>query len=280
MKKIEKFLKSISDFGLINMIVYVLFFRRSEKWQNERNGYFFLNKNGNKILNPKINSYKTLCNDKIISLRRFTSDLEVFNQIFFLDEYSAIVNEIKENNIVVNTIIDAGANIGLATIYLQRYFPFAKFYCIEPNKRNVLQLKKNLKLNSIEAKIFQRGLWNKNVRLYLDRSFRDGKEWSYAVTEKFDETEHFDAIELNGFVKENSIKTIDLLKIDIEGSEFKIFSKDSDLAFLSITKSIAIEIHSESGEIIEIINLLKDNGFELRVSGEYYIGINKNFNTI
>ena len=280
MKKIGKFWESINDFGLINMIAYILFFRKSEKWQNERNGYYFFKKNGNRILNPKINTYKTLHRDKTIYFRRFTSDLAVFNQIFLLDEYKSIVDEVKENNIVINTIIDAGANIGLATIYFHQYFPSAKFYCIEPNKGNVQQLKKNLNFSNIEAQIFRRGLWNKKVRLYLDKSFRDGKEWSYAVTEEFGNTEYFDAIELNSFVSDNLIKTIDLLKIDVEGSEFKIFSPQSDLSFLNITKSIAIEIHSDAGEESKIIDILKDNGFEMKISGEYHIGINKKFKIV
>ena len=72
----------------------------------------------------------------------------------------------------------------------------------------------------------------------------------------------------------NNLKSITLLKIDIEGAERFIFDDNVDLSFLSITKVIAIEIHDEFQIREKIYSILKKNNFHLFESGELTIGIN------
>lgn len=72
--------------------------------------------------------------------------------------------------------------------------------------------------------------------------------------------------------------TIDILKMDIEGSEKEVFTNpNSDVSFLAITKCIAIEIHDEFDCRETIYEILKSYGFTLFNSGELTIGINQNW---
>ena len=111
----------------------------------------------------------------------------------------------------------------------------------------------------------------------MNNNFIDGNQWSLNVNEIPIGTLPIKAIYLNSILKDNKLNTFDLLKIDIEGSEFKIFNKDSDISFLDFTKSIAIEIHSEFGNEDELIKIISNKGFDFIKSGEYWVGLNKSY---
>ena len=57
---------------------------------------------------------------------------------------------------------------------------------------------------------------------------------------------------------------IDLLKIDIEGAEFEVFST-IDLEILNRIKMIVDEIHLQHGNISSIVNKLKSAGFSAKL---------------
>lgn len=87
--------------------------------------------------------------------------------------------------------------------------------------------------------------------------------------------ENFKTIEIEGmtldtFCKKNKITHIDLLKINCEGCEFKIF--DTDTNFLTMTSMIIIAIHGVvklfkssqyQNKRIHIINTIKGSGFSM-----------------
>src|SRR4029077_9668049 len=67
-------------------------------------------------------------------LRNGSSDLPVFRQIFMDYEYALHLNTSS-----VRTIIDGGANIGLAGVYFSSQYPQAKIIGIEPDDANYQQ---------------------------------------------------------------------------------------------------------------------------------------------
>ena len=76
-------------------------------------------------------------NHKLI-LRRKSSDILVYNQVFLCNEYEQPLNLIKKKlqfNDNLN-IIDGGANIGLFTVYANELFK-SNFILIEPFEGNV-----------------------------------------------------------------------------------------------------------------------------------------------
>jgi FkbM family methyltransferase len=209
-------------------------------------------------------------------LRPFTSDLKVFYQIFGNEEYKAVIN--IYNQLFLDSpqnIIDLGANVGLASIYLGTEYNSAKFKLIEPSLDNLEIARLNLKLNRIDFSDLEGGAWNKNTMLNLNRDFRDGKEWSINLSEN-----------QNGNIKGYSIKDIidqydtpiDILKIDIEGAE-KILFEDSIYAFgfLEKVKCIALEIHDEYECREMIYNTLKLNGFIYFDTKETTIAVNRKY---
>jgi len=74
-----------------------------------------------------------------MKLRPNTSDMDVFQQIFVNEEYEFSLDRDPK------VIIDAGANIGLASIYYSIKYPEAKIIAIEPELSNYELLKNNIK---------------------------------------------------------------------------------------------------------------------------------------
>ena len=75
-------------------------------------------------------------------LRPNSSDSYVFEQVIEHLEYLPLYNYIEAGKFKskINTIIDAGANIGLTTLFFRHYFPTANIISIEADYFNSLVL--------------------------------------------------------------------------------------------------------------------------------------------
>ena len=71
------------------------------------------------------------------SIRVRTSDYSCFRQVFVLQEYAL------DARWQPKTIVDAGANIGLASIYFANAFPSSRIVAVEPERGNFRLLQKN-----------------------------------------------------------------------------------------------------------------------------------------
>lgn len=224
--------------------------------------------------------YKFSKKDFCIKLRKDSSDLEVFNQVFIDEEYAPVIKLLLDNDIEVNYIIDAGSNIGLTSLLLFNNFKKTNIICLEPDAQNYAIAKQNLNVFIEEKKciLLQKALWRNNQSLVLTNDFRDGRDWSRRVIEHTSEFEvGIQGITIDSLIVKYSLKEISLLKIDIEGSEGEIFSKINNLDFLNIIKIIALEIHDEVCNRKQIYDILTKYNFFLINAGELTIGVNKTF---
>lgn len=225
------------------------------------------------------NSYYPKWESIIRTRKRPSSDLEVFTQIFNFLEYKPVVETFKTNfsDKKELKIIDAGSNIGLTTLYFSRFFDDATFICIEPNDSNFEILSFNFEANSVRnVQKIKGGIWSKNSNLKLISDFRDKSDWCFRVEETHEKT-GLEAFSISYLIKKFNWDTIDILKIDIEGSEKEIFTNpNSDISFLAFTKCIAIEIHDEFNCREAIYDVLKQFNFTFFNSGDLTIGVNQN----
>ncbi|EKT3956178.1 FkbM family methyltransferase [Flavobacterium psychrophilum] len=206
------------------------------------------------------------------------SDFEVFNQIFIEDEYLSVIKIIDINNLVGDNgfvMIDAGANVGYTSVYFANHYKKGLILGIEPSFDNFNVYKENIKVvKEIEIIGYQKALSPiKGVKYDIDRSFRDGKDWSISTNENG----IIEGITIQELINEKQIENVTLLKIDIEGAERFIFTLDNDVSFLKIVKVIAIEIHDEYNCRNTIVEILKKYNFLLLETGELTIGINLGF---
>lgn len=179
-------------------------------------------------------------------LRRDTSDPLVAQQMLILEHYGPVVQLFEERSCRIGSMVDAGANIGLATVYVKSRYPEARILALEPNASNHAQLEQNIELNGyVGVDCLKMGLWHEPAWLYPDHDFGDGRQWAFSLADSPNEDgpriECVDAVTL---MQQHDLTKIDFLKVDIEGAEAKVFlDPGSDLSFLSRVNCVAIEIH-------------------------------------
>lgn len=207
-----------------------------------------------KIATGNVNNIKLSGIKHPFSLRKKTSDIPTFYQVFIHDEYR--IPPQKKPNI----IIDGGSNIGLFSIKMKNEYPDSKIICIEPDFDNVQAIRKNL---SPYDNIFveHKGLWSKDTMLKISDKFNLGK-WGMVV-EEVETDGDVDAISINTLLKKYSIEYVDILKLDIETSEKNLFSENYE-EWLPKVKLIIIELHdwAERGcskPFFEAINKVYNN---------------------
>jgi FkbM family methyltransferase len=174
-----------------------------------------------------------------VYFRHGTTDKYVIAEVLVKQQYSCL-----KGMPGVETIVDAGANIGAASIYLLNLYPDARLVALEPDPENYRLLQKNLAPYSDRVTCLNMALWSSREELaVIHGGFRDGGEWSHHVRTR----RPGDAICVGGttmpeLLERRSLRRIDILKIDIEGAEQFVFDGNAT-DWLKKVSSIAIELH-------------------------------------
>lgn len=256
----------------------------SQKERKITNFYHALVKNKYRIItaNKKYVAIKSDYNDIKLSLRNFpSSDIDVFYQIFLNKEYQEVFTIAKKyfGKQKIENILDLGGNIGLTSLFLLSEYPNSKVLILEPDTDNFETLKLNLWTNNnFKNNVFpcNGGIWSNDTKLKISSDFRDGLDWSYRVEES-DTNEGIDAYSIQSLCEKFNFKHIDVLKIDVEGTEKILFDANkTNLDFLNITKIIAIEIHEEICLKSDIYAVFEKYGFVFYEDGELSFAYNSN----
>lgn len=166
-----------------------------------------------------------------IELRINSTDPDVYQQVLVEEEYAVVTDE------RVKVIVDCGANVGYTSAYLLSRFRDAHVVAIEPFPANAEVCRRNLAPYGRRATVIEAAVWSHNGRLVLDHA--GGNEWGVRVrTARAGEVGEIEAIDLPSL----GLNRIDLLKIDIEGSEAALFAHGTD-RWLPRVSNIAIELH-------------------------------------
>ncbi len=199
-----------------------------------------------------------------------SSDMEVVNQIFVVDEY-ACVRDLSSPRL----IFDLGANVGYSSAYFLTCFPNAIVVAVEPDPGNFELCRKNLAPYGDRAKVILGAVWSKRSRLLLSRqTFGDGREWATQVyeSEGSEDQATVDGWDIPSLLHLVGGRQIDLLKVDIERSELEIFGASSS-SWLSKVRNICIELHGPDCKQV-FLDALRDFDYDLGSSGELTISWN------
>lgn len=191
-------------------------------------------------------------------LRIPSSDIPTYEQVFINQDYDFLVETQPK------VIVDAGANIGLASIYFANKYPGAKIIAIEPEQSNFELLKENIAPYPNIIPI-QAALWNKNEEINLiDPGL--GK-WGFMTEMKHpsgnlphNSCHTVIAMTIDKIMEDYKLTKIDILKIDIEGAEREVFSDTS--SWIEKIDSIIIELHERMKEGCNRSFYCNSNGFD------------------
>jgi FkbM family methyltransferase len=130
------------------------------------------------------------------------------------------------NNIENGVILDVGAHIGDTTEMYRNYFPGYKIFCFEPFSESCDYLKKRF-INDSNIKIVETALGSKDETktLYVSNFSNlnslqrpNERSWGFADKKSVD----VETTTLDQFCHNNDIKQIDILKLDVQGSELDV----------------------------------------------------------
>jgi FkbM family methyltransferase len=172
-----------------------------------------------------------------LHLRLRSSDITVFQSIFLEHEYDIVLSKTPR------VIVDAGANVGFTSVWYANKYPNATIIAIEPEKRNFEILQKNI-AGYKNVKALRAALWKENKRVSIvDPGLGS---WAFRVHEPEErespnDTSLTQAFTLGYIMSLFGLAHVDILKVDIEGSEKEVFENSSP--WIDRIGVIVIELH-------------------------------------
>lgn len=190
--------------------------------------------------------------------RGIDNDKFMFEQIFLDKQYNI------EINFDPKIIIDLGANVGFASVYFANRFPNAKILAVEPDDSNYQTAIKNLEPYK-NVTVIKGAVWDKSENINLvDLGFGEA---AYMVQPGAGEN-MIKAYTIPELLSMLNVNEVDILKIDIEGSEKELF-EDGD-SWINKSKIIIVETHDryKKGTSKAVFNAIGKYDFSLELSGE------------
>ncbi|OIQ21929.1 FkbM family methyltransferase [Lacinutrix sp. MedPE-SW] len=147
-------------------------------------------------------------------------------------EYAKIFESLVKET---NSFLDIGANIGFYSLLAAKANSKIKIHAFEPAKGPKYFLKKNIAINNFESKITAVDLALSNKKGIIDFYEVDNLKYKYLEhnlagegntgTKKTSRNFVINTVNTNtldNFIELNKLKSVDLIKLDTEGTEFNI----------------------------------------------------------
>jgi amino acid adenylation domain-containing protein/FkbM family methyltransferase len=195
-------------------------------------------------------------------------------------------------------VFDVGANIGLFALFASRQAARVTVYGFEPIPPIFEALEHNMRLHSVDAKLFRCGISNEDgqaefayypnvsilsgrhadpgkvrdtVRVYLENEDR-GSLANAEMEELLEyrlKTESFTCPlkTISQAIRENGVDRIDLLKIDVENGEWQVLEGIDDCHW-PIIRQVVMEVHDVEDRLDLIATKLRAAGFDVTAETE------------
>lgn len=183
------------------------------------------------------------------------------------------------------TIVDAGANIGIVTHYMQPYA--LKLYAIEPSSEHFEALAANKEFNNWDnVEIFKVALADKDGEMNLAQNTQNRTMHSLMVSNRHDRGTGklilYDGISdkpmisvrgydiktkvstksIDHFFEENNITHVDFMKFDTEGAEDLILRSEGFKKIAHMIDAIEVEFHFKTW--MNLVEYLAQFGFKTK----------------
>jgi FkbM family methyltransferase len=168
-----------------------------------------------------------------------------------------------------DTIIDAGLCKGYEALQFYKivkkhgrvyaFDPFGSKYAI-PSLKKIIYLNKMFNVKNLQ--IIKGALWNNNKSVHFKQTSWLGSSYCVEPTPQCDG--NITGIKLDSYIQDNNIKQVDIIKMDIEGSELKALEGAMNI-IQSFKPQIAVGIYHSKTHLYKIPELLLqyNNNYEL-----------------
>jgi FkbM family methyltransferase len=196
-----------------------------------------------------------------VTLRPSSNDAYTFREIFIDEVYLAALQRVSP----LRTIIDLGANIGLASLYFSAARPDVRSFCVEPEPANMMLLQRNMAswMHKRACRTLLGAVWSRGGNLTLE-PLEEGHVNQLVCREAGptdDDQRSVSGFSMPDILEHAAFDYVDLLKIDVEGAESEAFSGALD--WLKRVGAIAIEFHGDSRRTCDFDQKVSAYGFTI-----------------
>jgi FkbM family methyltransferase len=172
-----------------------------------------------------------------VYLRHGPTDRGIFTQVIVEEEYDL---KFLLPNWQPEVIVDAGANVGYASLFFAQRYPRARIFALEPESSNFSLLEKNVQSYPHIIPI-RAALWSRRAKLEIENP-NDSKCNFRFKESNVGGQEGISTVTIQDLLDMLENRHIDLLKLDIEGGEKDLFENGAE-SWLDRVTVIAIELH-------------------------------------
>ncbi|HRP55337.1 FkbM family methyltransferase [Agriterribacter sp.] len=196
---------------------------------------------------------------KTVFLRTYAGDIAIFYEIFWQKVYKLP----WPGDTIRGYVVDLGANTGMASLFFSAYYSIRGVYAVEADRFNMDLLLRNLspEISAGRVKALHAAAFTEDTTVYMQRQ---EKAYNTAVTSEVTDMP-VRAISMDTLCSMFEPDRIGLLKIDIEGSEEILFSKNTE--WLEKVNIIVMEIHGDGYRSV-CETLLRTKGFVIYEPGD------------
>jgi len=206
----------------------------------------------------------------IVHFGDLTQLTQIFKEVFVDRDYYCVLPDRP-------IIIDAGANIGISTLFFKSQYPHAKIIAFEPDPKTFELLKRNVEENALKGVELHNVALGSNeepVAFYVRSDTPEGDIGASVIKQH---VEYFHKCNTTKITVPCQMLSkfihgpVDLLKLDVEGSEGKIIEDLKEN--LRQIKNLIMEYHYNitypDNPLFPIIAALEECQHHYRIAGGY-----------
>ncbi|OLT62072.1 non-ribosomal peptide synthetase [Moorena bouillonii] len=238
----------------------------------------------------------------IVHLNQNETDF-LYQEIFENAEYFQHGIRINEGD----CIFDVGANIGMFSLFASQQVKDLEIFAFEPIPPVFKVLEMNTELYISKVKLFECGLSNQTrmetftyypensvvsglyadqnqeqemMKTFLSNKQKETGEKSKLSSQELEQVSSYmfqtqqqvncQLRTLSEVIREQGVEQIDLLKIDVEKSELEVLEGIESEDWSKI-KQIVVEVHDINGRLAAVEELLKAQGYQLKIQQETFL---------
>ena len=174
---------------------------------------------------------------------KILNKIKIFKKFILNPQYYKWVKDEGDNKLQLNYELDeksiffelGGFDGTYTKLILQKFNP--QSYIFEPSEKYFKILNNTIKKNNV--KIYNFGLSNENKQAFLNHK----EDQSYIGDNKIIKGEKVELKKLSEFVKKENIPKIDLININIEGSEYEVLDEIINSGLINNIDNLQIQFH-------------------------------------
>lgn len=214
---------------------------------------------------------RRLCHERIFGYRVHFFDYRtfvfLFKEVFLYEDYYFQARSPRP------FVLDCGANIGMALLYIKLLYPQARIVSFEPDETTFVVLQKNVQENRLQdVTLLNAALSNQDgeTEFFFDPAKPGALTMSIHQTRMPKSSRRVKTLRLSSYVEDH----VDFLKIDVEGAEKLVLDDLAQERKLERISEMVIEYHHhferDEDNLSSFLKILETGGLGYQLAVEHW----------